>query len=381
MLLLDPNLFFVPPPDNERQCIATLKSSTRCGGMISKADLIKASILKSDLGRGLREGVKDILRQIILLRVCSNRHRRQLEANCECLEVLVQKYENAFSWLSRTQDPIENGKQRRLPPGIHPGMQAYGQDRSITSATTSLADGGIVPASGAHQQMFEPYQNTPGDNVSKVIRSTVHENQSSERFVYAFDWPTYPGFVKIGYVKAFVEKRMKKWRRCHHGANLVVYEKFNFPERMERLIHLQLAGNRHQIAFCLVCNRTHFEWFKISADEAKQVIRDWKKVTERERLYTVERGLSPSWVSRIIGIQSITAQILLDALTSKSGIETSWSMDPVQRFLPTATTPSPVPSQSISTAPSESLVRDNCDPLLTMANDLERKLTVADDKE
>lgn len=166
--------------------------------------------------------------------------------------------------------------------------------------------------------MFTAFLPGPKDDLNTLLVQPVASNQAHSSYVYALCWPSEPKFVKIGYAKLSSAKRLKIWNKCHHGAEILYSANFIFPERMGRIIHLQLIKKRYRITACLVCERSHIEWFKMSQDEATQVIRDWETLSKKRVLYTPDRAFSIFWRQRIKGCTSaVTAANLLAVLEAE----------------------------------------------------------------
>ena len=103
------------------------------------------------------------------------------------------------------------------------------------------------------------------------------------------------------------------------GAEILYSASFMLPERMERIIHLQLTDNQNRIMACAVCGQSHIEWFKMSQDEAVQTIRNWETLCEESVLYTPDRTLSVFWRQRIEHSTSVvTARDLLAVLEGET---------------------------------------------------------------
>lgn len=358
--LLNTESYLIPPPANERQCIANAAKGRRCGCNISKEELAEALTLASEAGLLTAEERERALEQIVCLRVCNNRHRQKLRADKNCLQSLVQRYDGLLSGPSKVGTPliIEHHLRTQSSRGFL--REAHVQDNSNMLNAAGIA-GQLVRSSGPNpsvQQIFQPYQRISRDNLRNVLKSSIPANQYRDGFVYVFKWPSNPEFVKIGYVKASAKTRVAQWSKCHSGAELFSYAPFAFPERMERLIHLEMADKRHQITLCESCCSTHIEWFKASAEEATRIVKDWQEVTIEERLYTTHGTLSSYWNTRVTNIPIVTATSLLEALKTDSENKQS---------LPTRI--------SADTKAGLSLGKD-CDSILQVCDDFERKLVL-----
>ena len=277
------NGYIIPPPMETQQCIKILPPDSkhdqprRCGCKTSSQDLEQARRLSSQLmGQTGEEEVRTI-RRIIRLCVCRNSHRKMFDNACqsESLGSLIEAYRESHV------EPVTS---------------------KLQFAQTD-------------EELFERYHPTGnGSTVGDILPQAINQQQDEEGSIYIFDWPRTPGFLKIGYARASAEKRTNTWQLCHSEATLLYKVEFAFPERMEKLIHAELAGKRYRLREdCSRCRRIHTEWFAVTLEEAQRVLRNWHEIAASP-LYTEERTLSREW-SRIVGnLSQVTVSTLCQYL-------------------------------------------------------------------
>ncbi|ETN39980.1 uncharacterized protein HMPREF1541_04255 [Cyphellophora europaea CBS 101466] len=266
---MEVNGYIIPPPMETPQCIKVLTTSPqknrhprRCGCRTSQEDLKQAGWLTSELMRQTAEEKPTTIERIILLRVCRNTHRQILKVadQSATLKSLVQAYKESCPDLS--------------PYQTMPRLE---------------------------EELFEPYRTRSRTNsVQHLLPLKINQEQYKWGWIYIFDWPRAPGFLKIGYAKASAEKRTDKWGLCHPESTLLYHVELAFPERMEKLIHAELADQRHRLRdICSRCKEKHTEWFAVTIEKAQRIARDWSTVAASP-LYMEDRTLTQQWVSRCV---------------------------------------------------------------------------------
>ena len=212
------------------------KSLERCRLYISKEDLNQALKLKIDLVHLAGKTRRSHTKRIILLHICKNMRRQKLKASEACLADLVREYGNALPpcpyvmrWIARVREPI-----------------------------------------------FRPFQQKSNKDIRILLVTGISLNGDREGFVYALNWAPEPSFFKIGCAKTSAENTVKDWERCDPEAEVIFNEPFQFPERMEDLIHLHLIDKRYQMDRpCERCAIKHAEWSKVPMEDVKRVVEEW----------------------------------------------------------------------------------------------------------
>lgn len=295
-----PRILFYSVPDRYAQpshadnaCIAPTKNGCRCKNTITEDEMTLSLSLEHQAQLCTDEERSGLLTRALLLRTCSNSHREKLRYHEKCLEELVRK---------QKMNCLRSSEHRGRSSEVHHDRSSVPRKDSITmcsldgrrSRGPTDPDLEIIFRVLENQQatLFTSFLPGPNDDLKTLLVQPVAPNQAASGYVYALYWPSEPGFVKIGYAKSSSATRLKTWNKCHEGAEILYSASFMFPERMERIIHLQLTDNRHRIMACAVCGRSHIEWFKMSQDEAVQTIRNWETLCEESVLYTPDRTLS-----------------------------------------------------------------------------------------
>ena len=277
------NGYIIPPPMETRKCIKILAPRKkydqphRCDCETTPEDLEQAKRLTSRLTGQTIEEKESTMRRIILLRVCKNTHRRTLDI----------------------ADPPEILKSL---------VEAY-RESHVEAETSKLQ------FTQTSEELFEQYH--PGGHrstVGYILSQQINKEQDDRGSIYIFGWPRASGFLKIGYARACPEKRVNTWQLCHPEATPMYQVELAFPERMESLVHAELAGKRCRLRKgCPRCGRRHTEWFAITFEEAQQVVRDWCEVAASP-LYMEDRTLSQQWALIIGSLTQVNASILSQQL-------------------------------------------------------------------
>ena len=286
---MEVNGYIIPPPMESQQCIRILPPDDehddprRCGGNVSGQELEQAKRLRFKLAGQKGEELASTMERIIRLRVCNNTHRKKLinASQLKLLESLVEAYKEMQVETEPSEPQLMLGEEelfeRHPPPG-------------------------------------------PRRTIELILRRTINQRQDEEGMIYIFSWPRKPGLLKIGYAKESAEDRVRTLRHCHPEASLLYKMDVTFPERMEQLIHAELADKRYRLREdCLGCGKRHTEWFAVTLEEAKRVIRDWCGIAASP-LYTEGRTLSPHWTHIIGKMPRVTALALSQCLEKMSSV-------------------------------------------------------------
>lgn len=160
-----------------------------------------------------------------------------------------------------------------------------------------------------------PSNRNSNTTLRSKLESHINKKQFLNGFVYVFWTASDPKFIKIGCSNHSPEARVTQWTKCYPAAELLLKEAFDFPQRIEELIHLQLADKRVEMQCDVPSCKSgfHDEWFECSVEEARVVIQDWKKVSTTP-LYD-NRQLRSVWrdVLQTVNGQDVTAANLLEA--------------------------------------------------------------------
>ena len=326
----EPTLYTIVSGADNR-CVAPTARSIRCPWRITQRDLQECLKFESN-ARNLVHGDErhDVLCSLVLLRCCEQAtHREKLTYDDSgCLDEVAQAFGVRIP--AKAAIKADFGEEScRVQQTLE-----YAQSAEDRSSVMKLEDPESPPEGStpryelryrratpfANQagNVFIPYVTDPRDSVKGDLLCDVPLSHARTGFVYAFMWPSCPDYIKIGYTSNSSQSRVQDWQSCHPGATLCVSTAFDFPERMERLIHLQMAKQRHKIMKCKNCMKTHFEWFKLPIAVVSQIIGDWKEVITKEPFYDSTRALTKAWHSRIQNMNNeIMGAALLAVLESE----------------------------------------------------------------
>ncbi|KAG9664677.1 hypothetical protein KCV03_g10099, partial [Aureobasidium melanogenum] len=273
-----PAAIFRPQALEELQCIARTKGSTQCRGKIGEAYSSTAS--QQAIGTSASQAPETDISKILRLLVCK-RHSEQ--------EILSQM----------------NGL-----------LETYAPE--------------LVEFARSHTDRTDPTSQLWDRNSSMSVRikleRPIRPEQFSDGFLYAFTSEFEPGFVKFGCCKSALAQRIRQWDKCYPKATLYHQEVFKFPQRIEELIHLELADKRYSkqcnVGSC--DSKSHDEWFKCSPAEAEQIIQQWQRLSQSRLYDPMTRQLEDRWkllLQKIDPIrqEKLTAGHLLEATEKRPG--------------------------------------------------------------
>lgn len=110
--------------------------------------------------------------------------------------------------------------------------------------------------------------------IQTQLETPLEQGDPKKGYVYAYEVAGNPGFVKIGYTED-IERRHEEWERdCNRKPLPLFHTKVRNPHRVEELCHAELNHRKTPIE-CHACLRAHVEWFKVSPEEAIDVIQKW----------------------------------------------------------------------------------------------------------
>jgi hypothetical protein len=304
---------------HDKQCIAPSPKYGQCSLPIDDEEAQEIASLAIEIQR-MECGPQreSLVRRVVLLRCCGEYHRQKLEVDRQALDRLAGRYAQVIKEVPKKTIPI-----KQAPPPIVAISAETNKARYCLRPreTERLVQAGLDLEFDS--ALFVPYYSMPKDNVEGVLTSDLSKSDMRPSNVYAFSWPTAPGYIKIGESKN-VRERLQAWQSCHPGAALIHSIAVPQAKRVERLIHLEMSRERHQIILCSRCSRTHYEWFKRPAKEVKEVMEAWKQVISELHPYNQEGSFNNSLEDRLSKTnRELTANRILGvhratALTSKT---------------------------------------------------------------
>ena len=245
---------FKPRDLQERQCIAQTCTKKQCSARISGNSLSRVT---KYLGNEFIESEQkvELLQTIVRLLICNNHKDIHLQPQ---MDSLIRKYLPELEEHARTHESYEPYKPIRC-------------HRSARNSRTTLTN---------------------------KLYSSIKDDQFLTGSLYIFTWKHLPGYVKVGCAKGDSAKRIEQWAKCYSGAERVHSVNVSFPQRMEELVHLQMAERRYEV-YCdeESCKlRYHDEWFKCSVEEMKSVVDGWASLATEFELYQADtRRLADHW--------------------------------------------------------------------------------------
>jgi len=155
---------------------------------------------------------------------------------------------------------------------------------------------------------FEPF--SPKDSKAmlnslyKLITRPFIKNDEVSGYVYGF---TRDGgaYIKVGYTKRDLEKRMDEWRKqCHQELTVVLVEPVRHAQKIESLVHATLYNERRQEVLVngrcnsgRGCPKRHREWLEVTEKRLRGVVDEW--ILWFEATPYKKGKLRPKWVDYI----------------------------------------------------------------------------------
>jgi hypothetical protein len=245
-----------------------------------------------------------------------------LETNMHCNWHVENSLDRVEGWKSairamRGKPPAES-KAVTSPPRAP--RSSTGSGNNSTSSSASRSGVSSSPDFRCHPSRCwkDKYDESPfhviamsdvlADSRYHRIRQKVKEELESEDlkdgYVYAFDVPGNPGFVKIGYTSRSVEERHEEWRfECNREPQILyptasgAIAKVQHAHRVEAFCHEDLAHLRIRI-YCSACMKQHLEWFQVPSGEAVAVIRKWSKWMSTDPYQSLSLRSGEKWTIR-----------------------------------------------------------------------------------
>ena len=256
--------FFKPADLDLCQCLAFTKQQKQCQGTIPAHRKMEISLDVVKWQRAAKVEDKGyLLENIIRDLICPNHHPDSIQRQ---LDTLVPKYQ--FQLTEYARKVFVDWLELEKPRQSHRNSQK---------------------------------------NFGLKLGTEIKSEQFVEGYVYVFTSECVPGLVKVGSTKSSVAERVKEWRKCYYKPQILCSERFQFPQRMEELVHLQFVANRREVlCWKRECKmKFHDEWFQCEPHRMKAVVEEWKRLTKAAGLYDAKRRiLAERWkvqLDRLIG--------------------------------------------------------------------------------
>jgi hypothetical protein len=296
---LNQALYFVTLNVADRQCIAPKKGGARCRNTVPKdIDQIK-SWMKLASATNDRQTITAALKNVVLLRLCRAKHRPKLKDSLDVWDYVTSKYVDSFTKF----DPnCGLSTPPTTPPRTSSSSPASDSAEPVPAHRYETRSKVFVPPRATFTE-YKTRQNQTNTLNSKLRASVSTKFPKGD--VYVFAWESEPEFLKIGFSGKSWESRFDEWEAHHPGLAHVCSISVPFPQRIERLIHLELRSFRQLLTNCQgedpsnPCLVGHTEWFKIDEAKAKCTLKAWEKIIKRRALYTDLGHLDEWWAAQL----------------------------------------------------------------------------------
>jgi hypothetical protein len=166
---------------------------------------------------------------------CANHHRNKIWGSG-----LAQKL--AYRW----QNEIRNAL----------GLMTYGTNLNVWTEYETAP----VPVTFAKHQILQE------ETLLSKLQSDVEPLacKTGSLYFYTHADHAFSGMIKIGYTGRAIDSRLREWAECGNGFPKLLdsLSGVRHPERVELLIHFELAECWYAQRWCALHRRAHIEWFR-----------------------------------------------------------------------------------------------------------------------
>ena len=198
--------------------------------------------------------------------------------------------------------------------------------RTTNASSATLTRSTRTNAEVRKVQNFMPYCPTttsrlsPAECIRQKLQQRLSPSDMTDGYVYMYWYPGKFGFVKIGYTGKSIPVRLAEWKaQCKHAAD--AYLEDGLPQeirvpharRVETLVHAELKDRRVREENCPGCRGNHIEWFDVSAQTARKVIKKWSDWMLTTRPYedgVLRTSISDAEIERLCQTIELTTPIL-----------------------------------------------------------------------
>lgn len=311
----------------EQTCIWYLnKEKRRCKRDFNDVDRSKAFQLRTAILSSPPHQVPlEQLKEYVRLKCCKHHHRRAIVEN-GLTELLASKWqrelahEGSLRLVGNPSTPSTIAETTTVQelhissPATHRTIQTRLRSRQRTEIEAIPTSTG---ATESRQSAFRPYESSRPQSVSSKLITPLTPS-SKLGSIYLYVRASSPGYVKIGYSHD-VRSRLQEWQRsCGYKPILIAaFHDVPHMQKVESLIHHQLAEAWRKEQRCKKCFREHQEWFEIDADDAVKVAGQWCEWMKQAQPYGARGYLKGIWVDELDKLETrgspVTAEALLSA--------------------------------------------------------------------
>lgn len=184
----------------------------------------------------------------------------------------------------------------------------------------------VIPT--AKVVVFARHEAFKGETLLSKLMEPINCNSTKNGSVYLYTHTekTFSGFIKVGFTgRSKVYVRLDEWAKCGHGNPVLLksYNDIRYPERIEQLVHFELARFRYEIRWCKFHGQSHIEWFQIAFEVASLTVHHWSQWMERANPYDRRGTLKSFWKETIVFLTDydipITAVLMMQIQEIEEG--------------------------------------------------------------
>lgn len=332
-----------PSASEESNCIWYLTHlGRRCNNIVNKADRTKALVLGATIQRNSSHEISlEQLKEYARLKCCNQARHRLLLTDYELQEPLARRW---LKELSESEPrPSEVPSTPDSPLGsdtVHePATQGQPVPRIIQTRLRSQQSSQAelltqrTDFADSNSSPFRPRIVPQNQSVFSKLRDPLRP-RSATGTIYLFTRTSSPGFVKIGYSKWPAQCRLRDWEKtCGYKPILLAsFDDVPHMQKVEQLIHFELADAWRVEKRCAKCPRRHQEWFEIDTRDAIKVAEQWVEWMKKAKPYDEDKYLTDDWIYQLRRLEAdgipVTAESLLDAHSKLLALDSDFVEEP-----------------------------------------------------
>lgn len=307
-------------------CHGKTQKHTLCGIRIAAANLLLVDALleKVAAAAGLEEKLQLLTRMAPLL-LCKRHHQGKQV-------VLIADWEDSLRAAVPSFKTESDDEPGIFAEGVRVCSAWAGRRTTFEGARTTpvrmKTEAGpyvkVEPLSDDHEaaprnprkdalqeRTFIPYsspRNTRSLNIhimsvlSKPLSPKALSSTSKAGYVYVYTFTSNPDtpirYLKIGHSIDY-DRRLKEWQsQCSTKPRLLCHYQTSRYQKVERIVHAQLANQRLLEEECGGCRKKHNEWFDVKVSRVSALLGLWTEWSWREP-YDAQGKLKVEWARRL----------------------------------------------------------------------------------
>jgi hypothetical protein len=309
------------------QCIWYLPDKKRCC-MVGITDEYNKAAL--DQVKAISDTSLSVKEELLILaeiaeKCCCSRHHSNKIWGSNLNSQLASRWQNEIS------SEKDSHSSTLREPSESPEIPELKHEKGLVNKSLlehlPLSHTGFV-ISATKAVIFARHEAWKGETLLSKLMEPIDSNSTKIGSVYLYTHTekTFFGFIKVGFTgRPRIRDRLDEWAKCGHGNPVLLksYNDIRHPERIEQLVHLELARCRYDIRWCKFHKQSHIEWFQIAFEVASLTVHLWSQWMKRANPYDRRGTLKSFWKETILFLTNydipITAGLMIQIQEIEEG--------------------------------------------------------------